>query len=57
LDAIAKQRKGESLKETVLAIRQFDGLQSPFSFDDFGDVKRSHASISIVRDGQFAVLE
>lgn len=57
LDAIAKQRKGENLKETVLAIRQFDGLQSPFSFDDFGDVKRSHASISIVRDGQFAVLE
>jgi branched-chain amino acid transport system substrate-binding protein len=57
LDALAKQKSGQSLKTTVLEIRQFDGLQSLFSFDDFGDVKRPHASISIVRDGQFTVLE
>lgn len=57
LEAIANQKDGQSLKESVLAIRQFEGLQSRFSFDDFGDVKRPHASISIVRNGQFVVLE
>ena len=57
LEAIANQKDGGSLKESVLTIRQFEGLQSRFSFDDFGDVKRPHASISVVRNGQFVVLE
>ena len=57
LDALRAQRKGESLKETVLSIRQFDGLQGKYSFDDFGDVKRSNASISIVQNQKFVVVE
>lgn len=57
LDAIGKQKSGRSLKETVLEIREFNGLQSLFSFDDFGDVKRPHASISVVSEGQFTFLE
>ena len=57
LDALSKQKGGQSLKDSILAIRHFEGLQSTFSFDDFGDVKRPHASISIVRDGQFVVME
>lgn len=55
--ALAAQQKGVSLKETLLKIRHFEGLQGPFSFDDFGDVQRFNASISIVRDGKFEVLE
>lgn len=57
LEGIANREHGRSLKESVLAIRQFEGLQSRFSFDEFGDVKRPHASISTVRNGQFVVLE
>lgn len=57
LEALTKQKPGESLKETVLRIRTFEGLQSSYSLDDYGDVKRPHGSISVVRDGKFAVLE
>jgi branched-chain amino acid transport system substrate-binding protein len=57
LTALSAQKKRQSLKETILAIRQFDGLQGKFSFDDYGDVKRSNASISIVRNQKFVVVE
>lgn len=57
LTALKKQKKNESLKETILSVRQFDGLQSKFSFDDFGDVARSNVSISVVRNQKFIVLE
>jgi branched-chain amino acid transport system substrate-binding protein len=57
LEALKKRKEAQSLKETILAVRKFEGLQSSFSFDDFGDVRRPHVSISIVRDGQFVVVE
>jgi len=57
LDALTNRKDGQSLKETILEKRNFEGLQSAFSFDEFGDVKRPHASISIVRDGKFVVME
>ena len=57
LTALSAQKKGQNLKETVLSIRQFDGLQGQFSFDDYGDVMRSNASISIVRNRKFVIME
>lgn len=54
---MAEQAKGQSLKEVVRRVRDFDGLQGAFGFDEFGDVRRPHVSISRVRDGQFVVLE
>lgn len=57
LTALRAQESGQDLKATILALRQFKGLQGDFSFDEFGDVKRSNASISVVRNQQFAVLE
>jgi branched-chain amino acid transport system substrate-binding protein len=57
MEAVERQKRGQNLKDTLLAIRQFEGLQGLFSFDDFGDVRRPHASMSIVRDGQFVVVE
>jgi len=57
LSALRARKDGQSLKETVLKLRKFSGLQSDFSFDDFGDVSRSHASISIVRNQKFVVME
>lgn len=57
LDALSRRKGEQSLKETLLAVRTFEGLQSSFSFDDYGDVKRPHISIGIVRDGHFLVVE
>ena len=55
--ALVRWQKGTDLKETILAVREFEGLQGPFAFDQFGDVKRPHVSMSVVRNGQFVVLE
>jgi branched-chain amino acid transport system substrate-binding protein len=57
LTALRKQKPGQSLKDTILSIRRFEGLQGPFEFDDFGDVKRPHASISVIRNNEFVVVE
>lgn len=57
LTALRLRQKDRSLKQVLLANRQFQGLQSDFSFNDFGDVQRSLASISIVRNRQFVVVE
>ena len=57
LAALSAQKKGQNLKETILSLGSFEGLQGKFNFDDFGDVKRSNASISIVRNQKFVVVE
>jgi branched-chain amino acid transport system substrate-binding protein len=57
LTVLRAQKSGENLKQAILSIRQFEGLQSDFSFDAFGDVTRSHASISVVRNKKFVVVE
>jgi branched-chain amino acid transport system substrate-binding protein len=57
LSALAARASEESLKEAILRLREFEGLQGRFRFDDFGDVQRSNASISIIRNNQFLVLE
>ncbi len=56
-EALRRQHPGASLKDTVLAVRTFQSLQNEVTFDRFGDIERSHASISVVRDGRFVVLE
>lgn len=57
LTALQKQQKNQDLKETILSLRQFQGLQSEFRLDDFGDVTRASGSISVVRNQKFVVLE
>lgn len=57
LTALRAQKRGKTLKETILALRKFEGLQGEFSFDDYGDVMRSNASISVVRDRKFVVVD
>jgi len=49
--------QGKDLKQVLLDIPEFEGLQSSFRFDRFGDVTRPHASISIVENGQFVVKD
>ncbi len=57
LTALKAQKKGTGLKETILTLRRFAGLQGEFEFDPFGDVDRKEASISMVRNQSFVVLE
>jgi branched-chain amino acid transport system substrate-binding protein len=57
LTALRHQQESQHLKEAILAISTFEGLQGSFSFDEFGDVKRSNASISVVRNRKFVVVE
>ena len=56
LDALAQRQAGRSVKETVLAMRRFEGVQEPIVFNEFGEMKRS-LHITVVRDGQFVVVE
>ncbi|WP_419175900.1 ABC transporter substrate-binding protein [Desulfosediminicola sp.] len=55
--ALEKQKKNHSLKETLDSIGQFPGLQGDIRFDEFGDVQRSKANISVVRNRKFIVLD
>ena len=57
LTALRSQQRDQSLKETILGMKTFEGLQGPFSFDEFGDVTLGNASISIVRNRKFVILE
>lgn len=56
LNAYEQRQAGESLKQTLLRIRQFQGLQGPIRFDDFGD-SESYLYPMMVRDGRFSSLE
>jgi len=56
LDALARHQDPRNLKETILALRRFEGVQEPILFDEFGDVKRN-LHITAVRDGQLVVIE
>ena len=56
LDALAGRREPQQgVKEAVLAVRQFEGLQEPIGFDTFGDVRRK-LFVTVVRDGRFALV-
>ncbi len=56
LESLARRPKEKNLKKTILALRRFEGLQHPIVFDDFGEAS-SDSAITVVRDGQFVVIE
>ena len=56
LQALGAQQSGESLKQTLLRVRRFQGAQQVVSFDDAGDaVRRTY--ITVVRQGRYEVLD
>ena len=57
LTALKNQRKGQRLKDAVLSLKTFQGLQNDFSFDEFGDVERLNSSVSIVQNQKFVVVD
>ena len=56
LEALEARGDGESLKETILRVGKFQGIQAPVQFDVYGDAMRE-SLISTVVDGRFRVLE
>lgn len=56
LTALEQRQSGEHLKQTLLRIRQFQGLQFPIVFDDFGD-SDSPLLPMVIRDGRFTRLD
>lgn len=57
LTALSERKDNQSLKETIYAMQRFPGLQGDFSFDEFGDVTRARANISVVQNQKFIVLD
>ena len=55
LEALAQQRPDESIKASLLRIRQFKGLQQSVVFDDFGDSSRQ-VVMTEVKGGRYQVL-
>lgn len=56
LTALEQRQPGEHLKQTLLRIRRFQGMQFPIVFDDFGD-SDSRLFPMVVRDGRFISLD
>lgn len=54
-EAIANQRNGEDLKQALLRIKTFNGLQEPTVFDQYGDANSRPYLVS-VKDGKFVVI-
>lgn len=54
--ALANNPAREGLKESLLEIGSYQGLQSQFKVDRFGDVERQ-LFLTIVEDGQFKVTD
>ena len=56
LHALEKNSDPDQLKQTLLGIGKFSGLQSDFEFDQYGDVSR-HLFKTIIVNGQFKVVD
>ena len=56
LDALAARTDGQTLKQAVLARREFAGAQSAILFDANGDARRD-TFMTTIRDGQFVRLQ
>lgn len=52
LRALTERKENESLKQTILRLREFSGLQETLRFDDFGDVTNI-TTLSQIKDGQY----
>lgn len=56
LDALAARKGGASLKDTIVSVGSYQGVQRNIVLDRFGDV-RSTTFITVVKNGRFITLE
>lgn len=54
LHALRQRKPNETLKQALLRVRKFQGIQQPISLDGFGDIDSdSQVFLKVVRNGQF----
>jgi branched-chain amino acid transport system substrate-binding protein len=54
LQALEARKPNETVKQALLRVRKFQGIQQSISLDGFGDIDSdSHVFLKVVRDGQF----
>ncbi len=56
MKAVELREEGESLKETILRVGTFEGIQGPVTIDRYGDAQRK-TFITTIEGGRFKVLE
>ncbi|MBC8158891.1 MAG: ABC transporter substrate-binding protein [Alphaproteobacteria bacterium] len=56
LEGIRRAQGSADLRETILSIGEFEGLQAKFEMDRFGDVKRQRI-LKTIKNGQFISLK
>lgn len=56
LEALEKRGRGETVKQVLLRIGRFSGVQQEFTIDRFGDADRP-TYLAVVRDGSYHTLE
>lgn len=54
LRALRERQGDEDIKQTLLRIRRFDGLQQPVEFNDTGDARRD-THMTVIRQGRYVV--
>ena len=56
LEAFAIQSKGQSIKETIITKKSFQGVQGPLNIDRFGDSDRK-SFVSVIKGSQYITGE
>lgn len=56
LEALKQRQRGKTLKETIIGIAEFQGVQQRIPIDRFGDAQRA-TFLSEVRDGHYRTLD
>ena len=56
MDAEAARNGGETLKQAIIRLGHFQGLQQVLQIDRFGDANRK-SFVGVVRHGRFVTLE
>ena len=56
LSAYTERKSGESIKQTIIRLNRFQGVQQRYQIDRFGDANRA-TSVTIVHHGAYQTLE
>ena len=56
LNAYTERKSGESIKQTIIRLNRFQGVQQRYQIDRFGDANRA-TSVTIVHHGAYQTLE
>jgi branched-chain amino acid transport system substrate-binding protein len=54
--ALAEKNKDETLKDSILRIRRFAGLQASIEFDAYGDVE-TKTVLTVIKNGQYVTVD